>query len=75
MIILRKLSGKEVVLNAELIEAIESTPDTVITLVTGNRYIVKDSPQEVIERVVEFKSRIMRDKGTIAPDWQNLKKV
>lgn len=75
MITLQKLSGKELVINAELIESIEATPDTIITLVTGNRYVVKQSPEVVVDLVVKFKQSIMRQKDYVSPDWQNLKKT
>lgn len=74
MIVLHKLNGKEIVINAELIEAIEATPDTVVTLVTGNRYIVTDNVDVVIQKVVEFKGRITGDFGRPKQDWMNLKK-
>ncbi|MBI2071003.1 MAG: flagellar FlbD family protein [Elusimicrobia bacterium] len=74
MIILHKLNGKEVSINAELIESIEASPDTVVTLVTGNRYMVRDSVEEVVAKVVEFKRRIVGATGRAPQDWQNLKK-
>ena len=45
----------EFVLNAELIETIEETPDTVITLTTGKKLIVEDSMDEVVRKVMEYK--------------------
>lgn len=44
--------------NADLIESIETTPDTVITLVSGNKLIVRDSMDTIQERIVEFKRKI-----------------
>ena len=75
MIVLQKLSGKEVMINSDLIECIEASPDTVITLVTGNRYVVKQSPEEVVQRVLEFKKKIFSERGHVAPDWIGMKKV
>lgn len=46
-------------LNADLLESIESTPDTVITLVDGRRIVVADSPDEIAERIVEFRASIL----------------
>ena len=43
MIDVTRLNGKNFVLNAELIEVMEETPDTVITLTTGHKYVVKES--------------------------------
>ena len=58
MISLRNLSGKTFVLNAELIQSVEASPDTVITLTNGNRFVVKDSVEEVLGKVVEYKRKI-----------------
>ncbi len=57
MIKLHKLNGAEIIINAELIESLEATPDTVLNLATGNRFVVKDSVQEVVDKVVEYKKR------------------
>ncbi len=59
MIPLTKLSNQAFVLNAELIKFIESTPDTMITLTTGDRFIVKESSDEVIRRVIDY-GRMLR---------------
>jgi len=58
MIQLKRLNGKEFGLNAELIEQIESTPDTVITLTTGNNIVVQETVEEVIGKVLEYKRNI-----------------
>jgi len=50
--------------NADLIESVEPTPDTVITLVSGNKLIVRDSMDEIARRIVEFKRKIY---GPAAP--------
>ena len=57
MIRVRRFRGKggEFVVNADLIETVEATPDTVITLTTGHKLIVEESIDEVIARVVAFK--------------------
>ena len=44
--------------NADLIECVETTPDTVITLVSGNKLIVRDSMAGIQDRIVEFKRKI-----------------
>lgn len=61
MIILTKLRGEEFVLNSDLIETITETPDTTILLINGKRLIVKESRDEVVEKVVEFRKRISGD--------------
>ncbi len=57
MIKLTRLDDTEIVLNANLIEYIEATPDTVITMTTGRKYIVKESVDEVIKKAEEFFSK------------------
>lgn len=67
MIILHKLNNSEVVINAELIESIEETPDTVVNLATGNRFIVREKKEEIIEKVVEYKIKVYSQKKVINP--------
>lgn len=55
MIKVKKINGEEIVINAELIETVEARPDTTISLVTGNKIIVKDTVAEVIEKVIEYR--------------------
>lgn len=50
--------GGEYAINAELIEHVEATPDTVITLTTGNKLLVQESLDEVIQRVIEYRRQI-----------------
>lgn len=58
MITLHKLNGEPVVLNAELIETVESTPDTLITLIDRRRLMVGESVGEVVERVIDYRHMI-----------------
>jgi len=58
MILLKSLSGGEFYLNNDLIVKIEALPDTVITLTDGRTIRVKDTPEEIIERIVQYKRRI-----------------
>lgn len=58
MIQLTRLNGQPIMVNADLIECVEPTPDTVITLVSGNKLIVRDSLDEIERRIVEFKRKI-----------------
>jgi flagellar protein FlbD len=54
MIKVSRLNGKEFVVNAELIQYIEATPDTVITLVNHEKLVVKEPVDEIVRRVVEY---------------------
>jgi len=58
MIEVTRLNDKKVIINCELIEYIEANPDTVITLTTGNKFVIKESMEETIEKVVKFKRKI-----------------
>ncbi len=54
MIVVTKLRGDHLVVNAELIKFIETTPDTMITLVNGEHLIVRESVEEVVMRAVAY---------------------
>jgi flagellar protein FlbD len=54
MIKLTQLNGEAFVLNAELIRYVESKPDTIISLTTGERLVVRESLDEVLERAVRY---------------------
>ncbi len=55
MIKVTRLNGKEFVLNVDLIETMEETPDTVITLTGGNKYLVREPIEVLIQSVIEFR--------------------
>jgi flagellar protein FlbD len=56
-----------VVVNAEIIESVEAAPDTVLNLATGNRFIVKDSVESVIAKVIEYKKQVYSERKCINP--------
>lgn len=53
-----RLNGTTFVINSDLIETVEETPDTVVVLTVGTKYVVQESKEEVIDKVVEFRRRI-----------------
>ena len=55
MIKLTRLNEKQMVINAEMIEFVEATPDTLISLESGKKIMVMEAVEEVIELVVEYK--------------------
>jgi flagellar protein FlbD len=76
MIRLTRLDGRQFIVNAELIEMFESTPETVITLtVDRKRMIVKESVDDVLQRVMEYKRIVFSDwpikKQVRVPDADN----
>ncbi|MCL4424599.1 MAG: flagellar FlbD family protein [Firmicutes bacterium] len=60
MILVTRRSGHEIFINAELIETVEATPDTVITLVNQKKYLVRESPEEILARVIEYRRQMGR---------------
>ncbi len=58
MIPVTRLDKRKVIVNAELIKYVESTPDTILTLTTGEKLIVLETPDEVVNRVVEYGRRL-----------------
>jgi flagellar protein FlbD len=59
MILLTRLNGPQIAVNADLIERAESTPDTVLTLVDGTKYLVVETVAEVIERVRLYRASVL----------------
>ncbi|ACL76387.1 flagellar FlbD family protein [Ruminiclostridium cellulolyticum] len=60
MIRLTRLNKTIFVLNSDLIESFESKPDTIITLASGKKYVVCESVDEVIDKVMQFKAGILK---------------
>ena len=58
MITLKRLNDRPFVLNAELIKMIEETPDTLITLTSGDRIMVRESRQEVVDKAIDYARQI-----------------
>ena len=61
MIEVSRLNGSIYFLNPDMILTLEATPDTVITLTTGEKLMVRESPPELIDRFVAFKRRIVSE--------------
>ena len=58
MIKLTRLNKQEYYLNSDMIETVEMTPDTVITMLNGKKFIVAETAPEVIGLVINFRSKI-----------------
>ncbi|MGB8452101.1 MAG: flagellar FlbD family protein [Anaerocolumna sp.] len=58
MINVTKMSNVNITVNSDLIETIEETPDTVITLTTGKKLLVKESRQEIVNLVKLYKKEL-----------------
>ena len=61
MIRITRLNHTPLILNSDLIEHIEMTPDTVIALTSGQKYMVLETTDEIIERVVSFRQSLLRN--------------
>ncbi len=58
MITVTRLDDRVVVINAEMIKMIESTPDTIITLLSGDTILVKESVDEIVRRAIEYARQV-----------------
>jgi len=61
MIRLTRINRIPLVINSDLIEHVEVTPDTVVSLTTGQKFMVLESADEVIDRVIRFRREIMHE--------------
>ena len=59
MIRLTRLNNQQITVNSDLIKLVESNPDTVITLVSGDKILVHETADEVVARVIEFKRAVL----------------
>lgn len=59
MIELTKLNYEKYYMNCDLIEIIEQIPDTLITMTTGKKYYALETPQEIIEKIKEYKKSLV----------------
>jgi flagellar protein FlbD len=58
MVKLTRLDGSKLLINIDLIETIEETPDTIVILTNGHRYIVRENLNEVMEKIIAYRNRI-----------------
>ena len=68
MIRVTKLNGTPVHINAELIETVASTPDTVITLTNGTKFIVEESEEHVVSEIIRY-HRLINRRAVIVRNW------
>ena len=65
MILLTRLNNRPLVVNSDLIKFIENTPDTVLTLVSGEKIVVLESVADVMEAIMNFRARIAAATGPL----------
>jgi len=61
MIELTRFNGSSLVVNSDLIQYVESAPDTTLTLLNGDKVVVRESARQVVDLTVAFRARLMRD--------------
>ncbi len=65
MVPLTRLTGMPFALNPDLIERVDETPDTVITLVDGTKYLVKESLTDVVAAVMDYRAQLLAAAGSL----------
>ena len=65
MISVTRLDGSEFTINSDLIETLEATPDTVISFAHDKKVVVRESPAEIVERIVRYRRRIYGDPAAL----------
>lgn len=58
MITITRLDKRVIVLNADLIKMLEATPDTIVTMISGDTLIVRESVEEVVQRIIEYQRQV-----------------
>jgi flagellar protein FlbD len=65
MIIVTRLHGGPVAVNCDLIERVEATPDTVVTLVDGGRYVVRETVAEIVDKIRDYRASVVMLAGRL----------
>ena len=72
MIQLTRLNNQPLVVNSDLISFIENKPDTVLTLITGEKVVVRESTEQILDLIVDYRRRLLTCNGTIVPTFAQL---
>jgi len=75
MIELTRLNGSPMVLNSDLIKTAEASPDTMLTLINGEKLIVREDTAEVVERVLAYRSRLLASVAKRLPSYDELQRA
>jgi len=75
MIELTRLNGTPIVLNSDLIKTAEASPDTMLTLISGEKLIVRESCAEITERVLTYRARLLSCVARHLPAYSDLERV
>jgi flagellar protein FlbD len=75
MIELTRLNGSRMVLNSDLIKIAEASPDTMLTLISGEKLIVRENCDEVVERIIAYRARLLASIARRLPSYGDQQKV
>jgi len=75
MIELTRLNGNPLVVNSDLIKTAESSPDTMLTLINGEKLIVRENCDEVMRRVLAYRARLLARVARRLPNLGDLQRV
>ena len=75
MIELTRLNGKPIVLNSDLIKSAEASPDTMLTLINGEKLIVREDLAEVVKRVLAYRARLLANVARRLPTFGDIQQV
>ena len=70
MIRVTRLDNTEIVINAELIESVEEAPDTIITTTTRKRYMVRETADQVVDKIVKYRMFIISGSNELFSDTE-----
>lgn len=75
MIELTRLNGNPMVLNSDLIKTAEASPDTMLTLINGEKLIVREDTAEVVERILAYRSRLLANVARRLPTFGDIQQI
>jgi len=75
MIELTRLNGNTMVVNSDLIKTAEASPDTMLTLINGEKLIVREGIDEIVERVLVYRARLLTVVGRRMKHFEDLERV
>jgi flagellar protein FlbD len=75
MIELTRLNGTPMVLNSDLIKTAEASPDTMLTLINGEKLIVREDMAEIVERVLAYRARLLAAVARRLPSYDELQRA
>lgn len=70
VIVVTRLNGPQFAVNPDLIQRIETTPDTILTLIDGTKYVIAESLAEVTERIVTYRASVVARTMVLAEESQ-----